>query len=174
MTIYAINTPPSDYVAKVFNSLKCGEGRFGWSGEPTADLYRLKERIDKDEWKSLTEGEKECYQDWLLQLKPEDYVVYINIPEYGKCTLAKVTGEYFWRFNDEDFNHRFSVDRESLHTFDRNDANVHPALSARLKLRGRWWTVYAENEFHALLDSLHKETAPAPRRPEDNLRFLSE
>lgn len=176
MTIYALReSDEEEYVKKVFDSLKGGEGRFGWSYEKSADLRQLHERVERSGWASLSKHEKECYQDFLLRIQDGDYVVYINVPRWGRCTLAKVTGEYVWRYEDEDFNHRFPVDPESVATFDRNNAKlVHPALSKKLKLRGRWWTIYAEHEFRLLLDQLPESTEFESKSPVTNLRYLSE
>jgi hypothetical protein len=154
-------------------SLLKGEGRFGWSYIDTADLWPLKQRIEQHGWDSLSDDEKACYQSFLLDFKAGDYVVYINIPKWGQCTVAEVTGPYTWRFEDEDFNHRFPVDPESVYVFDRNDAIVHPALQARLKLQGRWWHIYLASEFEALMKSLKEGIRPTPRTPGVNLRFLS-
>ena len=175
MTIYAMKVKKDQKVVdKVFNSLRSGEGRFGWSFEKTADLRELRERIKRFGWDSLDKDEKACYQDFLLRLQGSDYVVYINVPQWGLCTLAKVTGEYEWRWEDTDFNHRFPVDPESVRTFDRNGDIVPSPLCARLKLQRRWWTIYVEPEFHRLLESLHKGIESAPRSPETNLRELSQ
>ena len=103
---------------------------------------------------------------------PRIPVVYINVPEWGKCTLAEVTGPYEWRFDDCDFNHRFPVSAKTVREFDRNDAMVHPALSRRLKLQGRWWTIYTEAEFNQLLNALDEGTPPGPSTPETNLKHL--
>ena len=177
MAIYAIkgDTEHSENVRLVFDSLKRGEGRFGWSTLKTADLRSLRDRINRDGWNTLTEDEQKCWKRcwFLLELRDGDYVVYINIPEWGRCTLAKVKGEYEWCFDDEDFNHRFPVDQESIREFDRRDAMVPPALRTRLSLRGGWWTIYVEREFDELLESLLQGTAPAPATPETNLRYLS-
>ena len=48
-----------------------------------------------------------------------------------------------------------------------------PALSARLKLQGRWWTIHVEDDFRRLLKALELEP-PAPRTPETSLAYLSE
>jgi hypothetical protein len=101
------------------------------------------------------------------------YVVYINVPEWGKCTVARVTGAYMWRFDDDDFNHRFPVDPGSVIVFDRNDAVVHPALSARLKLRGRYWRIYLQDEFEELVNALKGGVVGKPRTPKINLAFLA-
>ena len=174
MTIYALRVEDNTQ-RMIYESLQNGEGRFGWSYVETADLHDLKNRLKQDGWDSLTVEEQDCYQNFLLEFQDGDYVVYINVPEWGKCTLAKVTGKYCWRFKDEDFNHRFPVSSNSVKSFDRNDAShVAPALSARLKLQGRWWTIYTEAEFNRLLGSLNDGIIPEPSTPETNLRYLSE
>ncbi|MDE0155608.1 MAG: restriction endonuclease [Gammaproteobacteria bacterium] len=175
MTIYAIKgSKDKDQIAKVFKSLKQGEGRYGWSYVETANLRDLNNRIEQDGWESLSEEEKDCYSEFLLGMQPGDYVVYINVPEWGKCTLAKVTGQYEWRFDDDDFNHRFPVDSESIRVFNRNDRIVPPPLRSRLSLQGRWWTIYTEEEFNELLNYLEAATPFEPSTSETNLRYLSE
>lgn len=171
MTIFAIQSPRKDnptFVPKIFESLKGGEGRFGWSYVPSADMRKLEEA----DWNSLTDDEKDCYHHFLLEIKPDDYLVYINQPEWGQCTLAKVAAPYEFRFEDKDFNHRFRVDKGSVRWFDRNDTIVHPHLSARLKLQTRWWRIYAEKEFLDLLEKLENAGEGRPRKSEDNLRLL--
>src|SRR5438067_1694142 len=150
--IYALK---GDAECDVVASLKQGEGRFGWSYISSANLRDLQSKINTIGWEAgLSDQEKDCYQGFLLEIKKDDYVIYINVPEWGKCTVARVTGPYFWRFDSPDFNHRFPVDPDSVATFDRNDAFVHPALSARLKLRGRYWGVYLQDEFENLAKAL--------------------
>ncbi|TEB10636.1 restriction endonuclease [Pelotomaculum propionicicum] len=170
-TIYALKGS-SDWF-DIMPSLKLGEGRFGWSYIESADLRKLKHRVEAISWDSLSDEEKDCYQSFLLDFKSDDYVVYINVPEWGKCTIAQVTGEYQWKFEDEDFNHRFPVDPNTIYVFNRNDALVHPALRSRLKLQGRWWRIYLKDEFNQLLEALKKGFTPTQRTPEANLRFLS-
>ena len=175
MTIYALRIgDEAEWIDRIFNSLKDGEGRFAWSYVETADLRELQRRIDAGQWQQLTDDEQNCYQPFLLALQDGDYVVYINVPEWGMCTLAKVTGEYYWRWEDDDYNHRFPVDCRSVYSFNRNDAMVLGHLCARLKLQGRWWTIHAKDEFDRLLEALHKGTPPAPSTPEIRLQNLSE
>ncbi len=175
MTIYAIQaSDEQEYVDAVYESLRGGEGRFGWSGHENADLRSLENRRKKYGWDSLTQEEIEWYHHiFLLRLKDGDHVVYINVPKWGQCTLAKVTGPYYWRYDGGDFNHRFPVDKESVREFGRNDAIVPPALSARLKLQRRWWTIYTESEFKKLLEDLFQDTKPEPRTTETNRRYLA-
>ena len=170
-TIYAIKGYEDDRALQ-YNSLLKGEGRFGWSGSEMADARRLKTQIDEKGWELLTNDERKCYHEFLLRIKPDDYVVFVNVPEWGKCTLARVTTPYFFRFDDWDFNHRFGVDPSSVQVFDRNATTVHPYLSARLKLRGRQWEIHAHEEFKQLLTSLAAGVVGVQRRPIDNAAIL--
>jgi hypothetical protein len=170
-TIWALKSSSEWF--DILSSLKKGEGRFGYSYIDTADLRKLKQQIAASGWDSLSEEEQDCYQGFLLDIKAGDYVVYINAPEWGKCTVAKVTGEYQWKYTDEDFNHRFPVDPNSIYVFDRNDASLHPALRSRLVLPGRKWQIYLKKEFEELLEALEKGIQPTPRTPSDNLQYLS-
>ena len=173
MAIFAIKRADNqDDVQNVFDSLNGGEGRFGWSYVETADLRELECRIEKDGWNSLSEDEQKCYHPFLLDFKDGDYVVYINVPQWGHCSLARITGPYYWQFTSRDFNHRFPVDKDSVRTFERNDGRVHPNLCTRLKLQGRRWRIYAEPEFADLLRSLDDGTKPVDRSLETSLRFL--
>ncbi len=170
MNIYAIKAPNEiGDINQVYDSLIQGEARFGWSYIATADQRQLAERVDRDGWGSLNEHERDCYHDFLLRISCGDYFIYVNVPEWGKCTLARVTGEYVWRHDDADFNHRFPVGRDSVHTFDRNDAMVPAALCARLKLQGRWWTIYTASDFKLLLRRLKEGTPPEPRSFDSDL-----
>jgi hypothetical protein len=170
--IYALKGDPEGF--DILSSLRQGEGRFGWSYCSTADLRELRSKIEAAGWESgLSDEEKDCYQSFLLDLQDGDYVVYINVPEWGHCTIARVTGPYVWRFEDKDFNHRFPVDPSSVLAFDRNDAVVHPALSARLKLRGRYWRIYLQDEFAELIKALTEGIVASPRTPVVNLAFLA-
>ena len=153
-TIYAIrggiNWYEDDWYKPV-QWLKNGEGFFGWSYVDTADLYKLKSRVESKGWGSLSDKEKNCYYPFLLDLKENDYVVYVNLPKWGQCTVVRVTSGYYWDGSYEDFNHRFKVDPSSMHTFDRNDDVVHPALNRRLKLQGPWWRIKNKSAFEELL-----------------------
>jgi hypothetical protein len=170
-SIYALKVV--DWGNEVLSSLRSGEGRFGWSYVETANLAELKQRVDRDGWDTLSAEEKDCYQPFLLELCPGDWVVYINTPSWGRCAAAQVTKPYFWRWEDDDFNHRFGVDPRSVFEFDRNDAAVHPALSARLKLQGRKWRISTKHEFEQLVEAARSGRTGTPATSDDNVRFLS-
>ena len=172
MAVYALKVDDG-WSWLVHEALKNGEGRFGWSYVETANLHDLRNRIAGDGWSSLDDEEQDCYQELLLSLNGGDYVVYINVPEWGQCTLAGVTGPYLWRWADNDFNHRFPVDPDSVRSFHRNDPMVAPPLRARLTLRGRCYRLHAEEEFATLAAALRRGVKPAPAALADNQRDLS-
>ena len=172
MPVYALKVDDG-WSWLVHEALKNGEGRFGWSYVETANLHDLRSRIAGDGWNSLDEEERDCYQELLLSLKDGDYVVYVNVPEWGQCTLAAVTGPYLWRWADNDFNHRFPVDPDSVRSFHRNDPMVARPLRARLKLRGRCYRIHAEEEFATLAAALRRGVKPAPAVLTDNQRDLA-
>gem|GEM_PF-933018 len=147
-------------------SLLNGEGRFGWSYVETANLNDLKKRIDEKGLDSLTNKEKDCYQHFLLDLKAGDHVIYTNIPERGKCTVAKVIGQYYWKFTDNDFNHRFPVDPFSIRIFDRS--SVAENLRRQLSMRRRMRRIYLKDEFAELMENLCK-ASDERSSPLDNL-----
>lgn len=82
MPIYALKVDEG-WPWLIHQSLKRGEGRFGWSYVESANLHDLRDRIAADGWSSLDTEEKDCYQELLLSLNCGDYVVYINLPEWG-------------------------------------------------------------------------------------------
>ena len=171
MNIYAIQG--KDNSADLHKSLLDGEGRFGWSYVETADLNQLRTRIEVDGWDSLSKSEQDCYNEFLLGIQKDDYVVYINVPKWGECTLARVIRPYEWRWEADNFNHRIPLDVASVQSFDRNSEIVPAKLSARLKLQGRWWGVFAKEEFRELLIRLPEGKRSARRSWKNNVQELS-
>jgi hypothetical protein len=178
MHIHALKV--EEWAEQVYGSLKDGVGRFGWSymkddnglALGDADLNRLKSKIASTGWETLTRDEQDRYQPFLLELQDGDYVVYINVPLWGRCTVARVTGPYYWKHIDDDFNHCFHVGPYSIRDFDRNTEIVHPALSTRLKLQGKHWRIYVEDEFQSLLTGLDAGGIPKRRTPWTNAKLL--
>ncbi|WP_372715258.1 restriction endonuclease [Ilyobacter sp.] len=133
--------------------LKEGIARYGWSYVENANLKVM----EKLSWDEMTPEQKDCWKaNFLLKIKPGDYIIYINTPSYGKCTLAKVEEPYFWAWDkyQGDFSHCLKVDRDSIKTFDRNAKEINPSLSRRFKLQGKYWQIYLKEEFSELLELL--------------------
>jgi hypothetical protein len=141
----------------VVDSLAKGESRFGWGW---VDLLTLQGKP----WAKMDEDERTCWQgsQFLLGVKPGDWIVHINIPSAGKCTAAQVAGEYRFSLDPQigDFGHCFPIDPTTTIPFDRNDERIHPRVSRSLKPRQRYQRVYYVEEF---IESIARIKAGAPQ-----------
>lgn len=149
MMIWAFNwTADEDAQLQIYKSLLNGKSRFGWSQR---DEHNLKL---EDNW-----TDEHSKQLFLLQVKPNDWIVHVNTPEWGRCVAARVLSEY--DFDDGlpstsgrgiNFRHCFSIDVDSMVEFDRNDPNVVPTVN--LKPRQRYHRIYAVQDFHRSIENL--------------------
>ena len=149
MAVYVYGGPKDENLVKfAYDSLvKDGISRFFWSYEERFDLDRLTHKA----WAELDDEEYEARakSEFLLNIRPGDYVIHVNVPEWGEVTAGRVTEGYFFQkelpAGHKDGRHCLKV--EDVFTFNRNDSRVHPMVSRRLKLRGAHWQMYCENEF---------------------------
>ncbi|MEI7732890.1 MAG: restriction endonuclease [Verrucomicrobiota bacterium] len=154
MTIWAFNKPNDENISFVYESVLKGRSHFGWSYVPTADLRQLEPRP----WAELSPEETDCFKksNFLLRINPGDWIVHINVPSYGRCVAARVTGTY--EFATEvpfgDFRHYIPVDPATVIPFDRTSPNVLPIIEQKLKLRGRHWRIHAKEEFLQSIENL--------------------
>ena len=155
MQVWVFNSPDEKATDFIYSSLLKGFSRFGWSYIDTADLNIL----ERKRWEELNDDETECYRktSFLLNIEIGDWIVHVNIPEWGKCTAAQVISTY--EFDKEhnsigidytnfgDYRHLIKIDVNTLITFDRNNHNVLPYVSRRLKLQGHYWTIKKTDDF---------------------------
>lgn len=181
MTIWAFNEPNEEAKEFVSNSIKGGFSRFGWSFLEDGDLSKLENKA----WPDMTESEVTCWQKshFLLRIQPGDWIVHINLPEWGKCTAVKVLEGYSWDQNlntigledgytkTGDYRSRIKVDPETMLVFNRNDPNVHP--NVRLKGMGRFWRIYSKDEFLQSISDL-KQNRVSPVNESIGLFHLKE
>lgn len=147
-TIWAFNKADPEAVRDlVYQSLKEGKSRFGWSQK---DEHNLTLKENWTEWHSK--------QLFLLQVEPGDWIVHVNTPNYGRCTAAKVASAY--AYDDgiqcpdwgQDFRHHFKIDLDSLIEFDRNDPSIRTNIN--LNPRSRYHRIYAVEDFLESIDLL--------------------
>lgn len=157
MAIYVYGGPGEKLAEFAYASLmNSGISRFFWSYDERFDLNILTNRnwddLDLEEFTSRAKSE------FLLKIKPGDYVVHVNVPLWGEVTVGKVVSSYFFQSDlpsgQNDGRHCLKV--ENVFSFDRNDERVTSAISRRLKLRGSHWRIYQqyEKEFFSSLASL--------------------
>lgn len=152
---------------RVYEAVKNGKSRFGWSWSPKCDL-----KSDPNHW---PEGNGK--QLFLLDIKPGDWIVHINMPEYGKCIAAQVVKEY--QFDEgidfsveypperRDFRHFFKIDVDSIVEFDRNNQCIHPEVN--LKPRQRYHRVYAVDRFLQSIECIKKGETTEEEREQYHL-----
>ena len=157
--VYAYNKPADELIPFIYDSLtKNHISRYLYSYIPNCDLNRLKDVT----WQKMTEDEQKCWSHAhrLLDFKKGDWILHINVPEYGKVTAGRIVGEYTYQENLPspwaDGRYTFAV--EDVFTFDRNDPRVHPYLSSRLKLQRSLWQIYCVDEFERSLKLLREKT----------------
>ncbi len=155
MTIWAFNDPNPSSKEFVNKSLKNGISRFGWSWFDNSNLFVLKDKP----WAEMSTDEILVWKkaNFLLNIKKGDWIVHINTPIWGRCTASEVLETYDFDEEDteiSDFRHFFKIDTLKTILFDRNDEAVHPLISSKLKLRGRFWRIYAQEEFFNSIENL--------------------
>ncbi len=148
--VWAFNRPTwEDERKAVVQSIKEGKSRFGWSFSDTADLRKFF-------W-----NKENAEQRFLMRIKPEDWIVHVNLPQYDRCIAAKVTSGYMF---DEgvfiaarkciDFRNCFCIDPASVIEFSRKDKNLIPSVN--LKPRSRQQRVLAVKEFLNSIENLKR------------------
>ena len=166
MTVWAFNKPgnkPGDGAVEfVYHSVQQAFSRFGWSYKDDCDLTVLEKKDNKNE------EDIKCWKQshFLLSIEPGDWIVHINVPSQGRCTTVKVIGKYTFDpgrnhtgseyTNTGDYRHRIPVDPETILEFNRNDPNVHPFISRRLKLRGAHWEIRDGAKFEETIENIRK------------------
>lgn len=143
MNVWAFNKPDSlEQVEHVYESVKRGKSRFGWSWRNEHNLKL------ENNW-----TDEHSRQLFLLDIKEGDWIVHINMPEWGQCIAARVVREYdFDEKIDEEFRHFFEIDVESIVEFDRNNPVVDPRVN--LRPRYRYHRVYCVEEFNKSIEAI--------------------
>ena len=145
----------------LYESIKSGKSRFAYS---YGDEYNLKL---KDNW-----THEHGKQQFLLDIKEGDWIVHINLPEWGQCVAVRVCSKYDfdegftcnWSkdFKVKDLRHFFEIDVDSIIEFNRRDPSILP--SVKLGNRGRYWRIKEIDDFHQSIENLKSE------KKEDHLK----
>lgn len=125
---------------RVYQDIKKGKSRFGmWDQEV-----------------SLRE-EYHGRNGFLLRIRPGDWIVHVNSPNYGHCVAVQAVGEYDF---DEgivcswgrDFCNFIPVDPQSVVEFERTDPNVVPSVNLSPMRRGQ--RILQVDDFLRSLDNI--------------------
>ena len=134
--------------SKIGESAMRGKSRFGWSWKNEHNL-------------NISWSKCHLEQQFLLLIKPGDWIVHVNVPEQDLCVTAKVTGAY--QFGGEvlgDYQHYIPVDPTSARQFNRK-TDAPQALRFDLGLhtrdaytRQRAWKFIETEKFLEFVESL--------------------
>jgi len=160
MTVWAFNKVTDEKArALVYESVKAGKSRFGWSQKNEHDLKLM------DNW-----SDWHSRQLFLLQVQKGDWIVHVNTPVWGRCVAVQVTSDYSydegldlgpeWGATGRDFRHCFDVDVATLVEFDRRDKNILPSVN--LNPRKRYHRVYAGCDFLTSLGNIKENKVSLP------------
>jgi hypothetical protein len=143
---------------QVYEEIKKGKARFGmWE----------QSRSLKEQWYGKNA--------FLLKIKEGDWIVYVNMPSYGKSVAVKVLGNY--EFDEgincswgRDFNNYIPVDSETIIEFKRNNPNVLPSVN--LSPRKRAQRVLQVNDFLASISNLKEGAYDATAQKDKSIIHL--
>ena len=150
--VWAFNKPDTEEKVRrlLYESVKNGKSRFGWSSEEHHNLKIDRENNWKNNW-----TKEHSRQLFLLRIKPGDWIVHIHMPSDGWCVAARVVSEYDFdeginTSDGQDFRHVFQIDVGSIVEFERN--KVHSTVN--LCPMQRHHQVYAVDEFLESIEAI--------------------
>ena len=130
----------------IYNEIKSGKSRFGMWGQTKSlkEEYYGRNRL-------------------LLEIEKDDWIVYVNMPTYGRCVAVKAVDGYEFdegilikEWGTHDFNNYIPVDPLSIVEFSRNDMNVLPSVN--LAPRRRIQRVSEVSDFLQSLENIENQT----------------
>lgn len=162
---------PAAYVVKtvhegqpfpgVFDELKAGRARIGWSYEDNLDLRVLHDKIEQG--KLLDEDQQDARRclGFLTRVNPEDYLIYPHQPDRGQFSVVQVKGEYDYSIQKDGLEKDFRSFRPCLlktpNPVDMYDEIVPSQLRQRLGRPGRFSEVYDTSALFIFLDHLPEQ-----------------
>ena len=162
---------PAAYVVKtvhegqpfpgVFDELKAGRARIGWSYEDNLDLRVLHDKIEQG--KPLDEDQQDARRclGFLTRVNPEDYLIYPHQPDRGQFSVVQVKGEYDYSTQKDGLEEDFRSFRHCLlktpNPVDMYDEIVPSQLRQRLGRPGRFSEVYDTSALFIFLDHLPEQ-----------------
>ena len=146
-------------VAGVFEELKAGQARMGWSWDDKLDLRVIQEKRKRGE--TLDEDQKgaiRCLR-FFSSVNQGDYIIYPHQPERGQFSVVKITGEYDYSdaadgLGGDDFRSFRPCSLETPSPVNMRDKIVPSTLYYRLGRPGRFSQVHDSEPFFDFLKSL--------------------
>ena len=159
MTVFVVKAVDEGQpVSGVFDELKAGRARMGWSYQDNLDLRLLHGKNEQGEQLDEHEqGAKRCL-GFLTEVNLEDYLLYPHQPERGLFSVVQVKGDYKYSTDKDGLNGDFrSLRACSLKTpepLGMYDEIVPAQLRQRIGRPGRLSQVHDPSSFFSFLEDL--------------------
>ena len=154
-------------IAGVFEELRAGRARIGWSYKDNLNLSVITERWNSGQ--ALDEKQHEarkCCGRFLTDVKIGDYLVYPHQPARRRFSVVRVTGQYGYSPADEGIDGDFRSFRpcllETPEPIKYDDEIVPPRLRAQLGIQGAFFRPSDSGPFFEFLQDI-----PAAGRQQD-------
>ena len=144
----------------VFNSLKSGVARVGWSYQRGLDLRTLKKAREERRLRSAEQKAWRGNWKFLTEVKPGDLLFYRNVPERGRVTIVRITGDYEFRNDRTDFR---SARTCRIVATGRLLEALSPALRTALKIQGRFYEIRNANAVAAFSRKQRSKRTGTPK-----------
>ena len=142
----------------VFEELRAGRARIGWSYQDDLDLRFMKEKISKGTPLNKAQKDAKRCLGFLTRVASKDYLIYPHQPDRGQFCVVQVTGEYDYSPAEKGLNGDFRSFRPcSLMTAEpvaMYDEIVPAQLRYRLGRPGRFSEVYDIGPLSIVLNGL--------------------
>ena len=159
MTVFVVKAVDEGQpVSGVFDELKAGRARMGWSYQDNLDLRLLLGRIEQGEQLDEDErGAKRCL-GFLTEVNLEDYFLYPHQPERGLFSVVQVKGDYKYSTDKDglggDFRSLRACSLKTPEPVAMYDEIVPAQLRQRLGRPGRFSQVHDPSSFFSFLEDL--------------------
>lgn len=157
----------------VFDELKAGKARIGWSYDDKLDLRKIKHKLEAGSRLDADEADAKRCLGFLIRVEKGDTLIYPHQPARGQFAVVEVTGDY--EYSDKD--NAISGDFRSVRscTFKTSasmyDDSVPSQLRYRLGRPGRFSEVSDTRPLHEFLDP-EAGTTPLERIHKQIRKFL--
>ena len=142
----------------VFEELRAGRARIGWSSRDEQDLRLIQEKADRGE--PLNEAQQEAKRclGFLTRVSPKDYLLYPHQPDRGQFCVVRVTGKYDYSAKEDSLDGNFRSFRPceliTTEPVAMYDEIVPSKLRHRLGVPGRFSEISNLNPLFVFLNAL--------------------
>ena len=146
MAAFVVKTkdPLKGPIDGVFDELKAGRARIGWSSDDKLDLQKIEDKLKMRARLDADEANAKRCLGFLTRVEKGDTLLYPHQPAEGEFTVVEVTGDYEYSDKDKAISGDFRSVRSCTFKTSASmyDDSVPSQLRRRLGRPGRFSEVY--------------------------------